>query len=351
MPLPRNHPRENPETGYRPTARWKNLWVDVKTNTHGFRNFRSVLLEMAYWLAQNPKSRGLLVLAESRITQNRLYEEMQRAGRVLHPEALNRLSVALSKDGRTSGLPKNLGNEFSSWLDTLLRKGPPPARSRESFYLILEILVHQWLLGKGPMTTDWLMKTSGCSYPTVAGALGRLAHSLNRSSDRKVELRHFPMEEWARLLAASERIRSTMRFADASGKPRPLEDHVRRLEKMKVPNLALGGALGARHYHPPLDLIGSPALNFSLHCPAGEMDLDFIGKMDPALKPVRDPQSPAHVVVHAVRRPNAFFMPRNGGLSWADPVECLLDLQEVKLEAQAGEFLDALRKRAEKPLS
>jgi len=349
--LPRIAHEEKAETGYRPAARWKNLWVEIKTQLHGFRNFRSILFEMAYWLAQNPKNRGLLVLAESRITENRLNEEMQRAARVFHPDALSRLSVAISKEGRYHGLPKNLGNEFTSWLDALVRKGSgsPPAKTRDSFYLILEILMHQWLLHKGPMTTDWLMKAVGCSYPTVAGALGRLAHVLHRSSDRKVELRNFPKEEWARLLAASDRIRSTVRFADVSGKPRPLENHLRRLEKLKIPNLGIGGVVGARHYHPNLDLIGTPVLNFSLHCPDGVMDLEFIAKLDPALKLVRDPLAPAQVIVHAVRRANAFFQPRKEGLAWADPAECLLDLQEAKLETQAGEFLEALQKRVEKP--
>jgi hypothetical protein len=106
--------------------------------------------------------------------------------------------------------------------------------------------VHQWLLGKGPMATGWLMKTAGCSYPTVAGALGRLDHVLRRASNRKVELRDFPKEEWARLITVSDRVRSTVRFVDASGKPRPPEAHLRRLEKLKVPNLGVGGVLGAR---------------------------------------------------------------------------------------------------------
>jgi hypothetical protein len=37
-------------------------------------------------------------------------------------------------------------------------------------------------------------------------------------------------------------------------------------------------------------------------------------------------------------------------LAWADPVECLLDLHEARLEMQASQFLEALqRNRPAKP--
>ncbi len=72
------------------------------------------------------------------------------------------------------------------------------------------------------------------------------------------------------------------------------------------------------------------------------MNLDFMEKLDPALKPVADPLTQAHVVVHAVRHADPQFMPRLGGLAWADPVECLLDLHEDRLTLQASQFLEAL---------
>jgi hypothetical protein len=71
------------------------------------------------------------------------------------------------------------------------------------------------------------------------------------------------------------------------------------------------------------------------------MNLGFIEKLDPALKRVDDPQQPANVVIHAVRHANPLFQPRDGGLQWADPVECLLDLHEMRLESQAHEFLNS----------
>jgi hypothetical protein len=76
---------------------------------------------------------------------------------------------------------------------------------------------------------------------------------------------------------------------------------------------------------------------------AGCLNLEFIEKLDPALKRIEDPLEPANVVVHAVRHADALFTPREGGLFWADPVECLLDLYDAHLEAQAAEFLRALQ--------
>jgi hypothetical protein len=81
----------------------------------------------------------------------------------------------------------------------------------------------------------------------------------------------------------------------------------------------------------------------------GVANLDFVEKLDPALKRVRSPFSPAHLAVHVLRRQSDFFQPRKAGLAWADPVECLLDLHESRLEPQAEEFLEALRKRVKSP--
>ncbi len=333
---------EKTAIGYRPDGRWQNIVVEVKSNTHGFRNLRAALFGMAYWLVKEPETHGLLVLVDSRITEESLKREIKLAAEILHPGIMDRVSIANFKEGQFRGLPRNLGQDFHHWLEQLVHKETHGGRTRDSFYVVLQILLHQWLMGKGPMTTDWLMKTAGCSYPTVAGALGKLDHCLSRHSDRRVELRFFPKEEWARLLAISSQVRNTVRFVDASGIPRSPDAHLRRLAKMNIPGLAIGGVLGARHYHPSLDLTGSPLLDLSLHTPGREMDLEFIGKLDPALKPVENPFSPFQVAVHAVRRVDPFYQPREAGLAWAAPLECLLDLHEARLEGQALEFLQTL---------
>jgi hypothetical protein len=329
------------DTGYRPDGQWHDVWVEVKFETHGIRNLRASILGLAYWLNNNPTSRGLLVLVESRITEERLQREWKLAQQTLHPEVLQRMAVAFAKNKQYVGLPTDLGDDFRVWLDQLVLRESHEGKTRESFYATLEVLLHQWLLGKGPMTSEWLMKTVGCSYPTVAASLRRLESSLLRHSDRRVELRYFPRDEWARLLAVSDEVRSTTRFADRSGQPRSIDSLVNRLKRLERSDIAVGGIVGARHYQPDLDLVGTPRLDLSLHCRSKRVDWNFVKELDPALQETKRRDEPAPLVIHLVRRARSLFDPGEDGLQWADPVECLLDLHEGRLESQALEFVES----------
>ena len=180
----------------------------------------------------------------------------------------------------------------------------------------------------------------GC-YPTVREALRRLGSVIKRQSDRRFELAYFPRDEWSGLVAVSNQARSTVRFADRSGQPRSPEAHLRRLEKLRVPNLAVAGVFGAKHFYPDLDLVGSPRLDLSFHCPGRHADLSFVERLDPALAKTEDTREPVSLVLHFVRRGTSLFELRPDGLLWADPVECLLELHDARLEPQAREFLNS----------
>ncbi len=327
--------------GYQPDAHWQNVWVEVKSATHGLGNLRASLLGLSYWLTAKPNARGLLLLVNSRITEERLQKEIQLAKQVLNAGILSRLTVATVKDGQYFGLPKDLGQDFRTWLDQLTVQETRRSGVRGSFYTILEILIHEWLLGHGPMTTEWLMKTAGYSYPTVAKALERLSNSIDRHSDRRIELNHFPRQEWARLVAESDRVRGTVYFVDRSGQPRSPESLFRRIHRLERHDLAVGGVLGAKHYHPDLDLMGNPRLDLSLHCPSNKADWSFVDRLDPALMRAKRRDEPAALAVHLVRRASPLFQVDRSSQQWADPVECLLDLHEAHLEPQAREFLNS----------
>ena len=69
------------------------------------------------------------------------------------------------------------------------------------------------------------------------------------------------------------------------------------------------------------------------------MDLSFVRELDPALKKSEGREGAARVVIHIVRRADPLFEQTGDGTLWADPVECLLDLQESRFEVQAQKFI------------
>jgi hypothetical protein len=326
-------------------ARVGNALIEVKFGVDSLRTIRTSLMQVAYPLSENLVFKGYIVLVDSPITIERLRDEWERAATILQDDVLRRLTICLQTDGRITGIPHDPDVETQRILAGVVEdeRGKMSTTRTDYSFVILKLLLHRWLTSGEPVTSEWLARTAGCSYPAVARALRPLGSLLERRSDRRVILRWFPKEEFARLLAVADRARSTVRFADQSGQPRSAESHLRRLEKLNPPGLAIGGVLGAKHYYPNLDLVGTPRLDLSLHSPGRRMNLDFIEKLDPALKRVEDPLAPARVVVHAVRHADAQFIPRDGGLAWADPVECLFDLHEARLAAQAAQFLEALQ--------
>ena len=321
-----------------------NTLIEVKTGLRAVRSLRTGLMDLAYRLAQRKdQHRALLVLADPEITQERLEREWRAAQEALRPEVMERVSLVLFKNGQFHGLPQDLDLQVRSQLERILRDQVTCRRVRihsgAAYHEILRIVIRQWLLSKGPMTADWLAKTVGCNYRTVASALRRLGSAIKRHSDRRFELAYFPREEWAGLVAVSNQARSTARFADRSGQPRSPESLLQRLEKMEQPNIAVGGVFGAKHYYPNLDLTRSPRLDLTIH--GDRADWSFVERLDPALKRAQDPSEPANLVVHFVRRHDSLFDKGADGLLWADPVECLLDLHEMRLESQVREFLNS----------
>lgn len=319
--------------------------IAVKPGIAALRNVRGGLLELAYAVAERPGTTGILVLPDVSVTTKRLRDEWMLASSVLRTDVLSRLSICVGEGEKWVGIPKDPDAETRQAIaDLISAVGPHTGYSLtrpEYLFIVMSLLVHQWLLGKGPVTTKWLMENAGCSYPTVAEALRQFQHCLVRHSDRRVELRLFPKEEWARLVAMSEKARSTLRYADRSGQTRSPESLLRRLQRLGRKGIAVGGVLGAKHYHPQLDILGSPRLDISLHCHGKTADLGFIERLDPALAQTERRDEPASVVVHFVRRAKPLFQPGESGLAWADPVECLLDLHEARLEPQAQEFLNS----------
>lgn len=342
--------------GFRADAVKGDTVYEVLVESKDARRLRTTLMDLARATSSSGKiRRAVLVLEEPTITGSRLHEEWQGAATVIRPELFSRLSVVIRQSGEWSGIPVPPDASEVPVLDEILqhelsRRPASASRSSEAHYEILRILVHQWLLARGPTSVGSLMEISGASHPTVSRSLDRLAHCLQRQSDRSVELRIFPRDEWSRLVAVADDVRATVRFVDRSGQARSPESLLRRLRQLQRQDVAVGGVWGAKHYQPSLDLIGNPRLDLSIHSWRKAADLSFVERLDPALeKATRRDESPI-LVIHSIRRAESLFQPADNDLPWADPVECLLDLHEARLESQALEFLNSFPGTKGRPL-
>jgi hypothetical protein len=332
--------------GFRADAVMGDTVFEVLIETKDARRLRAALMDMARIASAENVRRGVLILENPRITDPRLQEEWQGAASVMRPELFTRLSMVIRQAGKWTGIPVPPDASELAVLDEILqhelaRKPASASRSSEAHHEILRILIHQWLLGKGPVAINLLMEMSGTSHPTVSRALERLEHCLKRHSDRSVELRFFPRDEWMKLLAVSDEVRTTVRFTDRSGQARSSESLLRRLRELQRADIAVGGVLGAKHYQPALDLVGNSRLDLSIHSARKAVDLSFVERLDPALERTTRRDQPPTLVIHTIRRAISLFQTDDNSLPWADPVECLLDLHEARLESQALEFLNS----------
>ena len=330
-----------------PDARIGNLILEVRRGGQAAGWLRGAAMQVAKALCADASLRALLVLAEPKMTDARLARELGDLREVLRPEIGSRLFVASIRDGVVSMLPKELGDGLDEVVLERVARGArlQGAKRGTAWFSVLEVLVHHWLKGSPPTSIAELMNATGLSYPSVAAAVERLRHVVRRSSDRSVELVRFPRDEWAQLASAGEDVRETIRFADRSGKPRAIESLLRRLAALGRGDVAIGGTLGAARHLPSLDVAGTPRLDLSLHAPLGAPDTEIVARLDAALERTSKRDEPAAVVLHVVRRRVPLFERDADGSTWADATECLLDLQEARLETQAQQFVRELAAR------
>lgn len=313
------------------------------------RRLRAAVIDLARVVSENPQRRGILILDQPRITEARLVDEWSAMNSILRPEILRRLAMVIGLEGAPNpeiGQLSNLERESVQFVieHTRLQAYRKVPRRTEAFFDILRVLLVHWIRKSGPITSKDLSEQTGFTYPTISTALARLEPHLRRHSDRRIELQSFPRDAWLKLVAQSEKVRSSYCYADRSGRPRSPEALLNRLREQGRSDVAIGGILGARHYVPGLDLVGTPRLDLVLRSNRMENGKDLLRRLDPALKPAERGE-PAQVMVHTLYRPISFFDKDGNGDRYADEVECLLDLHEAHLEQQAMEFLEKLSPR------
>lgn len=331
--------------------------VVVKEGLRGARDLRAAVFETAALLLERGSIREVCLTIEiRRISPDRLLAEWNRARAIVRPGIGERMRlVGLVQGSVVVDAVRPWTQKIAERLKSAViapdaaratSRSMPSAKSVE----VLKVLMNRWLRGQGSVTARELQRICGCSYPTVSDALSRLRQSkeIVREPDRSVRFVEFPRKSWDELLILSVPLRRPVRFGDASGRPSDPQDLLKRLCKMHPAHVAVGGVIAARRWDPQFDLHGTPRLDLSVHAPGGDVDFGFIRRLDAALHELPPASEGGSLVVHPLVRSDPLFDGgmKKRGLPWADPVETLLDLHEMRLIDQAESLVRRLRRKA-----
>lgn len=293
---------------------------------------------------------GVLMVASSDLSHARLSAEWDEARKLLRPGLAERLRLVILDPKRPTLHPAD--EQWQAIADELATATfPTSTRERATlrgtrFFEVLRVLLDAWLRHRDPVSVHQLMRICGCSYPTVAHALKTMERrgELARRSNRSAELKDFPNQSWQQLLAVNDSVRRTVRFVDETGKPDPL-DLLDRAKQLKLSNVAIGGVAAARALDPQFNLSGMPRLDLSVHASDTTEFVRIAEQLNPALAPSSKPRESGVLALHLVTRQEPLFERAPYGTLFADPVDTLLDLLELKLDEQTVALIERLRRR------
>ena len=350
---------------------WKieNSIVEIKTGLVTIRDLRDRIFNLAYSALENKPENAYLILSDSRIKLDSIKAEWEKAVTILKKHQVNRMLLVVSENGQIIWNSREIKPDILTQLaaisnkesKTILKTLQKPDFSAE----VLKILLNVWIVnqenpskriseddllfavgGEIPkqrlLTITKLEEMAGCTYRTVNKALDAIGTAVERNGNKGFGLKYFPRYAWEHLVVLSGKSRSTMKFTDRSGRPRSPESLLRRLAKRKRSDIAIGGVTGAYRICPDLDITAPPRLDLTIHNPDGRADMSFIRHLDPALRPWQKDDPPPSLAIHFLRRKPSFFRIDKAGVIWADPIECLLDLLEARLDYQALQFRKAI---------
>ncbi len=325
------------------------LIIERKVKVKAVRTLNESIIQVSQYIVEQPDKRGCLLLINSGITPERIREEWEFTSRILRPEIIDRLMIYLYEDGELMGIPHQ---PTQSDRDILVDYVQQESTAKEEFHLlkspdryydVLRYLINKWALNCGPQSPTVIAKKIGCSYPTVAEGIDKLGNYLTRSTDRKVSLKAFPKNEWFRLVANANEVRQTVYFGYKTNNQKSVESLLKRWKQQHTHRreFALGGVPGARHYFPDIDIVGTPRLDVTINCSDKTLDFSFLRRIDPGLQPCR-PDENAVLAIHVVILEKPLFKKAKENFFYADPIECLLDLHEMRFEGQVEEIIRQL---------
>ena len=330
------------------------LLLEVK-RTSSAVDLRGVLLSLTYVLAGEPTSRAVCVLVDTRLTQDRLQEELGRFRRTVQASLADRVFLLGIREGKVEGdLPAG---------DTALLPRILEAAQRESVGLrrvtqqtVKSLVLMRWLLHGGGVGVAEMARETGASFPTVTAAFRSLRQDgvvIPRGASFVLS-DELPWPTVLRLAQEHAKERRVIRYADPNGLAKSPLDMARRLDALhgrgEAQEVSFGGVVGAERLYPDLDITAPPRLDLCVY----SSDTSFVRQLDAGLLETSDPDDKAVLVLHMTKNPNRGPNKSHEMVEVASPVDCLADLLEIGLQAEAKDYWMGLtrqrRKRIEKPL-
>jgi DNA-binding transcriptional ArsR family regulator len=323
-------------------------------HTNSARDLREALVSLSYAvsIASRPAS-ALCVVVDSRLSGARLRVELDRFRAIVHPELGPKLYLAGARTAEVGCLdgeaPETSQAFMEALFDAVRRERYAAGAARVTRQQVKAALVERELWGLPPLTLADLRRQTGASYQTADAALLELQRQGVVSGERDGPIRLHGLRPQALHKLADEHAgaHKSFRFIDPTASARPpcaMADRLLslrgRYDGLKV---TVSGVMGALHYFPDLDITAPTRLDLSVY----DGDQSFVAKLDAGLVSTDDENRKPVVLLHMRRdcRPPDIVDPVP---SMAARLDCLADLLELGLQAEAAAFAFELCRAARK---
>ncbi len=315
--------------------------IEIKIVTGAARDLSAGIMHLARACKITDAKHAIFAIWAPRVSAARVRAEWDSNISVLAPQIGRRLQLVMASPNAEVLIPDDtLGRRIVAAVRSAAERLDDDVKRPDRSHEVFKVLLVRWLRGDEPIAIGDLQRHTGLSHPSVSAGLRALGDAVERTTNRSVFLREFPLRAWERLVALAPWVRQSRGFKDSSGRPTNIGALVQRARRQKRADIAIGGVVAARELQPDFDLAGIPRLDLEILAPHGTADLSFVERLDPALTPASIEDAGVVLAVHVVARPEAYFV---DGL--ADPVEVLLDLTDLRLTMQAEELMRHLRRR------
>lgn len=322
--------------------------IEIK-RTNNARDLRGALLALAYALEKEPiGTQAMLVLTESKLSTARLREELDRFRNIVRDgvgQNIHLMAFGEEMERMQETLPQ-FKDGLSLFIHDLVRHDTATQGGRVSRVFVQSLVVDRWLQGRPMGSSVEVMTESKASKPTVTAALEHL-------TKLHVITGHFgnfavqppSWEAWQSLALDLKSERRAIHFADPSGLARgPSALFARLIKVMERANqsldVALSGVMAASRYYEHLNITAPPRLDLSVY----DGHTKFVRHLDAGLVEVKNVRAHAPLVLHLGRRIRSPSASQVSGVDQASPLECLADLLDIGLTAEAHDFAQHLNR-------